>query len=128
MEYVPEEKLNLHLKLGRELFQFIGLGEYFESKTFEYLALFKEENEYTVKLVQALDYMYSFSPSMDEFETVEELENECESKFTGSLDDCLSWAEIQHKCTNDKWTLDVIDIYVGYVEKEILGQGREYTE
>lgn len=128
MGYVPKEKLKLHLKLGRELFQFIGLGEYFESKTFEYLALFKERNEYTVKLVQVLDYMYSFSPSLDEFETVEELENECESKFTGSLEDCLAWTEKTYKCTNDTWSLDVIETFLDYVENKVLGQGREYTE
>ena len=124
MDYLPKEKLSLHLKLGREIVHFLRLGEYFESKTFEYLLIIKNDSGYCVKLIQALDYMYSFSPSMDEFETVEELEGEC--IFSGNLEDCLDWAEKEYSCLKDKWSLDIIDIYVSYVEKGILGQGSDH--
>jgi hypothetical protein len=126
MDYLPKEKLNLHLKLGREIVHFLQLGQYFETKTFDYLQMVKSDSEFTVKMVQALDYMYSFSPSMEEFETVEELEGECESIFSGSLEDCLNWAESKYSCPKDKWSLSIIDVYVSYVDKEILGQGSDH--
>jgi len=126
INYLPNKKLNLHLKLNREIYQFVGLGEYFESKTFEYLMMRKTENQYAVKLVRALDYQYGFSPSMDEFETVEELEEACESIFTGSFEGCLDWAKKEYRAINDKWSFDVIDIYIGYVEKQILGKSSDH--
>ncbi|MEJ2622535.1 MAG: hypothetical protein P8163_20485 [Candidatus Thiodiazotropha sp.] len=123
MNYLPKEKIGLHLKLGRDIYQFVKIGQYFGSNTFEYLTLSKKEGGGFVKLIQVLDYMYSYSPSMDEFETVEELEGECESKYSGTLEECLNWANESYNCSVDRWSLDVMESYLGDVEEEILGQG-----
>lgn len=126
MEYLDKEKLKLHLELGREIYQFTEIGQYFESKTFEYVSLAKSETSYVVKLVRVLDCTYSLLPSMDEFETVEKLESGCESIHTGSLADCLSWAKQLYKCGHEKWQLDLIEIYNVFVSKGILGQGSDH--
>jgi len=126
MNYLPKDKINIHLNLGRKVVCFLQIGEYFESKTFEYLEIIKTNNEYTIKMVQALDNLYSLSPSMEEFETVEDLENECNYMFTGSLDDCFNWATKKYNPLKNEWSLDIIDIYLSYVNKQILGQGSDH--
>jgi len=122
MNYLHTDKLATHLKLGRKLVQFSGIGQYFESKTFDYLELSLGSKSYQVKLVRALDYDYGFSPSMKEFETVEQLEPESRVAFSGDFDECLEWAIEQYDCNSDKWSLDLIGIYSNYVDKKILGQ------
>lgn len=125
MKYLEPKKIQLYLKLGKEIYQFIKIGQYFESKTFEYVSLSKSGQNYIAKLVQVLDYMYDISPSIDEFETVEELEGECEFIYEGTLEQCLSWANTSYQTSSDKWVLDVIDDYKDLVAKELLGQGDE---
>ncbi|OUS27231.1 hypothetical protein A9Q99_15720 [Gammaproteobacteria bacterium 45_16_T64] len=89
MEYLAGNKFNLYLKLGREVAQFLKVGGFFELKTFEYLSLSKDSENFIVKLFHVFDCMYGLSPCMGEFETVEELEGECESFFKGDLGPCL---------------------------------------
>ena len=60
-------------------------------------------------------------PSMDEFETVEELDEDCGFYYTGTLEECFLWAKSHFEIANDKWTLDVIDIYKEFVAKDVLG-------
>ena len=126
MNYLQIDKLSTHLKLRRKLVQFVGIGQYFESKTFNYLELFQNSKCFETKLVQVLDYEYGFFPSMKEFETVEELEPEILIEFSGDLKECLEWANNKYECTTDKWSLDLIDIYSSYVDKEILGQSSDH--
>jgi len=70
--------------------------------------------------------MYSLSPSMDEFETVEKLEGECEFQFTGNLHECIDWTTRHHSCNEEKWSLDIIEEYNHWVAQEELGQGSEH--
>jgi hypothetical protein len=41
----------------------------------------------------------------------------------GTLEECLNWANESYNCSVDRWSLDVMESYLGDVEEEILGQG-----
>ena len=126
MNYIPIEKINLHAKLGRNLYQFIKIGEYFESRTFEWAQLSKTGELYKIELKQGLDYEYSITHSMEEFETVDDLENENKSFSSETLEECFIWSKNNYGCLPNKWSKDIIEIYNNYVKNEVLGHGRDY--
>ena len=112
--------------MGREIVQFIKIGRYFETKTFEWAKIYQENDRFVFELVRGLDYEYGVFPSMKEFVIVEEMDDEKVSESFETLEDCLEWGENNHNCAKDKWSLDVIEIYNEFVKKGELGQGGEF--
>ncbi|MBC9795082.1 hypothetical protein [Sinomicrobium weinanense] len=55
MNFIKENKLELHLKLGRKLARFVKTDLYFNSRTFDWLKLEKTEDQYKAALIRSFD-------------------------------------------------------------------------
>nr|WP_086939621.1 hypothetical protein [Thaumasiovibrio occultus] len=119
---IDPKKIPVHLKLGRTLVQFIGINEYFGSKTFDWLELRQADNQFHIKLKQGLDMLYDLSPCLEEFETVETLEGDCDEFYSTSLEACFEWGQRHYSGRSENWSLDIIAIYNALVDEQQLGQ------
>jgi len=93
MKTIPDNKIGLHLKLGRKLAQFIKTDTYFESRTFDWIRLEKENDLYRASLIRSFDEGDESFIEVAEFETANELD-EFENKFLeGNKDEVFNWME-----------------------------------
>ena len=53
--YISKEKAELHLKLGRRLAVFIKVDVYFESVTFDWISIEKQDNQYKTTLIRSIN-------------------------------------------------------------------------
>lgn len=91
---IPREKLLLHLRLGRELVQAVGIGSYFEEPTFDWVKL--EPGEGTAVravLVRSFDEGDEWANGVATFGTLNKLEPEGAQRHAGTLASCLVWAQ-----------------------------------
>ena len=94
MKYIEPSQIKTYLELGRELPQFIRLGEYFEDKTFEWVNLSGTPENAKITLIRSYDTgkdwgcydVLSFGQVADDDPTEEKY-------FTGTLEECLDWLE-----------------------------------
>lgn len=94
VKYIDSSQLKTYLKLGRELPQFLGFGEYFESRTFEWANLSGSPEEAKIALIRSYDAgedwgccdVLSFGQVADDDPSEEKF-------FKGTLEECLSWLE-----------------------------------
>lgn len=100
MNYIPVNKLHLHLKLKRRLAQFIGLDRYFESKTFDWVALEQDGDQIRATLIRSLDEGDEIFTDVLSFATVNQLDEAENQAVLGSLEECL--AEIENRWGGDR--------------------------
>ena len=132
MNYIPQQKIKTYLKLKGELALYVGIGSYFESTTFEWIHFYEGEPEdegevYVAKLVQSFDEGSTSTYYVDDFQTVEELEDEegeSDISFIESdFDNCIKWIVSEHNGDLNKFvTIDDLDsIYLKLAEQGELG-------
>lgn len=93
MNYIPANKIHLHLKLKRSLAQFIGISTYFESHTFDWVELKQEGAQVQATLIRSFnegDAVFSDVLTFTTANQIDELENK---HIVGSLETCLTWVE-----------------------------------
>ncbi len=96
MKVIPEKKIELYLKLERKLACFVKVDTYFESRTFDWLKLEKNDSNYKATLVRSFDQGDEYFNDILEFETVNELD-EYENEFSeGDIETVKKW--ILEKC------------------------------
>ena len=91
MQYIPKEKIELHLKLGRNLCQFVKIGTYFEDRTFDWIKLEKEGDQYCATLVRSFDQGNEVFCDVLEFETANELDEDEDLQFKGEKEAVFEW-------------------------------------
>ncbi|WP_378181184.1 hypothetical protein [Aquimarina sp. SS2-1] len=91
MEYVPQNKIALHLKLGKKLASFVKVGFYFEQRTFDWLKLEKSNDLITVSLVRSFDEGNVGFNNVWEFKTVNELDEEENKHIKGDFETIERW-------------------------------------
>ncbi|MDP5229696.1 MAG: hypothetical protein NWQ38_04830 [Cellulophaga sp.] len=80
MKVIPENKIELYLKLGKVLAHFVKVDAYFESRTFDWIKLEKSNTSYRATLVRSFDEGDEIFNDVAEFETLnvlDEYENQC---------------------------------------------------
>jgi hypothetical protein len=96
INYFSKEKALLHLNLGRTVTLFARVGEFFESKTFDWIKLERISPE-TCKctLVRSFPEGDEFTADVVSFRTVNQLEEGFDAVsnpyIEGSLDECIAW-------------------------------------
>lgn len=128
MTDIPEQKAELHLKLGRKLAVFVGIGQYFEQKTFDWVLLEKAGLQYRATLTRSFSEGDEFFNDVMSFGTVNELESEDEAesyRFQGDLAACLAWIRTDLKPESLKIiTPHDLDLhYSELVKKGAFGNG-----
>lgn len=103
MKYIPREKLRLHLKMGRDLSQFIGVGQYFESVTFDWVRISGTEQHAKIEFIRSMDEGDQFFCDVTSFSTVGELEPEEVKEYIGPLNACLFWLESKFGGSPDRF-------------------------
>ncbi|RFA29934.1 hypothetical protein CAI21_08920 [Alkalilimnicola ehrlichii] len=119
MKYIAPEQLGLHLRLGRSLAQFIRIGQYFESKTFDWVTLTGTEDQARITLVRSRDEGAPWFCDVAAFTTVAEDDPSEELHFTGSLEECLVWLESELGGSRSRFLGPgmIDDVYSQYVAK-----------
>jgi hypothetical protein len=93
VNYIPVDKIHLHLKLKRSLAQFIGINTYFESLTFDWVELKQEGSHIRATLTRSFDEGDTIFSDILTFKTANEID-ELENKYiVGSLETCLDWVD-----------------------------------
>lgn len=110
MKYLSARQVGLNLKMGRELAQFIGVGKYFESTTFEWVRLFPDGEEVSIELIRSFDEGDEHHTNVALFSTSAEQDSDEVYGFSGSLNLCLDWLENEIGGSRDK-----------FVKKEEIG-------
>lgn len=124
MKIIPNSKIELYLKLNRKLAQFIKIDYYFESKTFDWIKLEKYNNNYKARLIRSFDEGDEVFNNVLEFSTVNEIDNNTNYFFVGSLEEIKEWVKKEFKTNlnqlclleNLKWK------YIDLVNNNELGQ------
>ena len=128
MKYINQSEIDKYLKRNIELALFVGIGEYFEDKTFDWLKISFNGNIYKVQFIQSFDEGNEMVNSISDFSTVNDLEIEtggAEIKsIEGQLLDCIAWITKNYNCDLSLFVkLDSLnEIYAGLVEKGELGR------
>ena len=94
---VPEEKAELHLKLGRKLALFVKTDTFFNVQTFDWICLEKTDVDYKATLFRSvhegdelMNDVLTFRTLNEEEEGYDEVTNPF---FSGSLEDCFEWIQ-----------------------------------
>ncbi|WP_261924982.1 hypothetical protein [Shewanella sp. NFH-SH190041] len=103
MKYIPREKLKLYLKMGRELSQFISIGQYFDSVTFDWVRMTGSEQNAKIELIRSVDEGDDYYCDVTLFSTIGEIDPEEIKEYIGSLDNCLAWLESELGGSPDKF-------------------------
>ncbi len=126
MKYINKEKLLSYLKLKKEVALFIGVGQYFESKTFDWIKLEYHSDRIKCTKIQSLDEGSEIFNDVKSFSTINDLEKESdfnEESIEGTLEYCLSWINKYNHADTNKFILieDLNEIYTLLVENGQLG-------
>ncbi len=120
MKYIDSNQLKTYLKLGRELPQFLGFGEYYESKTFEWANLSGNPENAKISLIRSYDSGSDWGCyDVLSFGQVADDDPSEEKYFSGTLEECLVWLESELGGSRDKFVgQGMIDaIYEKYVKE-----------
>ncbi|BDD08021.1 hypothetical protein FUAX_04530 [Fulvitalea axinellae] len=122
MRSIDKNKVGLYLKLGRILSQFVGVGSYFGSRTFDWIKLERNEALYRAVLVRSFDEGDEYSNAVMTFSTVNELEGE-DDFFEGTEEELVQWLETKFGFGLDGFCMpdDLNAIYADLVSKGKLG-------
>jgi len=106
--------------MGRELYQFIGIGRYFEGSTFDWVRISGSIDKSKIELIRSLDEGNEYYCDVTSFSTVAENDIEEVREFFGSFDECLAWLEIELGGSRDKFVgKGMIDSeYEKYVQRK----------
>lgn len=127
MKYINNEKLLTYLKLKKEIALFIGVGHYFESKTFDWIKLEYHSDRIKCTKIHSFDEGSETFNDVKSFSIVNDLEKEInldeEKSVEGTLDYCLSWINKNNNADTNKFILieDLNEIYSNLVENGQLG-------
>ncbi|MES9941635.1 MAG: hypothetical protein ABW104_08555 [Candidatus Thiodiazotropha sp. 6PLUC2] len=103
MKYLQRDQLRLYLKMGREITQFIGVGEYFESTTFDWVLMSGTEEEAKIELIRSVDEGDEYYCDVMSFSTIGDDDPEELKEFRGTLDQCISWLSAELGGSPDKF-------------------------
>ncbi len=122
MKYIDKHKLLTYLKLKKEMALFLGVGEYFESKTFDWIKLEYHPDSIKCTKICTFDEGNAISNDIRSFSTLNDIEGE-EEHVEGTLEYCLDWINKTEKADTGKFimTEDLNEIYKILVEKGTLG-------
>lgn len=103
MKIISEDKLELHLKLGRKLAQFVKTDVYFEDRTFDWLKLEKENNLYRATLIRSIDEGDESFIEVAEFETANDIDED-ENRFQeGNREEVFLWMKSKFQIDLNKF-------------------------
>ncbi|WP_346320990.1 hypothetical protein [Chitinophaga sp. YIM B06452] len=96
INYFSKEKALLHLNMGRSVALFARVGEFFESKTFDWIKLERISPEACkCTLVRSFPEGDGFTADVVNFRTVNQLEegfDAVSNPYTeGTLEECITW-------------------------------------
>lgn len=95
--YISKEKAELHLKLGRRLAIFIKVDFYFESITFDWISIEKQDTQYKTTLIRSINEGDEIFNDVFSFNTLNQDEDGYDEStnhfFIGNLVDCYTWIE-----------------------------------
>lgn len=122
MKYIDKQKLLTYLKLKKEMALFLGVGEYFESKTFDWIKLEYHPEKIKCTKIRTFDEGDAISNDIKSFSTLNDLEGE-EEHVEGTLEHCLDWITTNENADAGKFivTEDLNEIYSILVENGTLG-------
>ncbi len=91
MKIIPENKIELYLKLGKKLAHFVKVDTYFESRTFDWIKLEKSDSTYKATFIRSFDQGDEIFSEVTEFETLNDLD-EYENLFlVGDIETIRKW-------------------------------------
>lgn len=93
MKYLTEGQVQSYLKMGRDVAQFLGIGEYFESVTFNWVLLSGSVDNAKIELVRSIDEGDEYNYDVSSFSTAGDYEVDEIKQFYGSLSSCILWLE-----------------------------------
>ncbi|WP_159023549.1 hypothetical protein [Formosa sp. L2A11] len=115
MKTIPENKIELYLKLGKILALFVKVDVYFESRTFDWLKLEKCKSNYRVTLVRSFDEGDDVFSDVYEFKTLNVLD-ESENKFSeGDFETIRKWI-LEHFDVKMDQFYQINDLKIKYLE------------
>lgn len=123
MKYIPKEQLATYLKLKKQLALFIGTGQYFENRTFDWIKLDYYPDTIVCTKVRSLDEGNEIFSDILSFATVNDLEKEIglqeEERYSGTLEQCLVWINDNYRVDTNTFILmeELPKIYLALVEK-----------
>lgn len=126
LTYIPKEKAELHLKLGRKLAIFIKVDSFFETLTFDWIALEKQSDNYKVTLVRTINQGDETFNDVLSFDTLNQEETDYDEVtnhfFIGTLNDCFAWIQANYNIEELKFIpLDSLKIvYTKLVEDGVF--------
>lgn len=127
VKYLGREKLGGYLKLKKQIALFLGIGEHFESKTFDWIKLEYFPEYIKCTKICSFDEGSSIFNDVKSFSTVNDMEQEMglhnEDSTEGTLEHCLNWITANHKTDTNTFVLteDLNEIYAALVENGELG-------
>lgn len=126
LTYIPKEKAELYLKLGRKLAMFIKVDSFFETQTFDWIALEKHSDNYKVTLVRTINQGDETFNDVLSFDTLNQEETDYDEItnhfFIGGLHDCFAWIQANYNVAEVKFIpIDSLKIiYTNLVEDGTL--------
>ena len=90
---IAEARLGTYLRLKKELPQFRGVGQYFESLTFDWFLLSGSPENAEIQLIRSMDEGDEWHCDVASFTTVNETDEEEDLVFSGPLEECLDWLD-----------------------------------
>lgn len=100
MDYISKEKAELHLKLGRTLAIFVKVDRFFESLTFDWIALEKHGSVFKITLIRSINEGDEIFNDVLSFNTLNQYETDYDEVtnpfFIGELHDCYQWIETNY--------------------------------
>jgi hypothetical protein len=124
MKYIDKHKLFTYLKLKKEMALFLGVGEYFESKTFDWIKIEYHPDRIKCTKIRTFDEGDAISNDIRSFSTLNDMEGEDEEEHVeGTLEYCLDWINKIENADTGKFivTEDLNEIYLILVENGALG-------
>ncbi len=123
MNIIPEEKLELHLKLGRKLALFVKTDFHFESRTFDWIQLEKGNDQYKATYIRSFDEGDELFTDVLQFETANTLDEFENHICIGSKDIIFQWIETEFDTKPDQFHKpeELKTIYLELVKSNKLG-------
>ena len=103
MKFIPEKKIELYLKLGKELACFVKVDSYFESRTFDWISLKKCDSNYEARLIRSFDEGDEIFTDVKKFERLNELDEFENKSIQGDFETIKQWILKQFNIKMDKF-------------------------
>lgn len=98
--------------MGREITQFIGIGQYFESTTFDWVLMSGTEENARIQLIRSVDEGNEYYCDVISFSTIGEDDPDELREFSGALEACITWLTSELGGSPDKF------LAKGMIDKE----------